>query len=219
MLLDQGGWWNPIRNVGGASRRSTFRTRSGKFEFYSQTLRSVVDGLVEASGGRGTPHSLELVFNRLNISARGDTAFLPHYEPVPYEADMPLHLLTFQVAANRDGQGACLPMVQEIAGYPARRFWESWVEIHPDTAASYGISDGAWVWLASSVGSLRVRAKVAPAVCPNVVAVPFGLGHTSYGRYARGHGVNPNLILRDLYDRISGKPALEGTKVRISSVT
>ena len=54
---------------------------------------------------------------------------------------------------------------------------------------------------------------------PSVVSIPFGLGHTSYGRYAEGHGTNPNSILNNLYDRITGKPALQATKVKISLAT
>jgi anaerobic selenocysteine-containing dehydrogenase len=214
LLLERGGWWNPIRRQKGWNQ--IFQTGSGRFEFYSQTLKAVIERLVQGMGGKEVPYNLELVLNKLNISARGDSVFLPHYEPVPYEADRPLHLVTFQLLPNRDGQGSNLPMMQEMFGYSSRRYWRSWVEIHPETAAMYNIADAAWVWVESSVGSLKVQAKVCPGIMPSVVAIPFGMGHSSYGRYAKGHGVNPNLIMRNLYDLVSGKPALEATKVRIS---
>ncbi|MBI2619765.1 MAG: molybdopterin dinucleotide-binding protein, partial [Ignavibacteriales bacterium] len=83
----------------------------------------------------------------------------------------------------------------------------------------FHISDGDWIIITSSVGSLKIRAKVTQGIMPNVVAVPFGLGHTSLGRYAKGHGVNPNRIMRSLYDRLSGRPALQATKVRIALAT
>ena len=213
-LLEHGGWWNPIRKK--KSWREVFRTPSGKFEFYSQKLKTSIDLLVDEVGGRRSPQNVELVLNRLNISARGDTVFLPHHEQVPYEQDMPLHLITFRVLPNRDGQASNLPMMQEMFGYATRRYWSSWVEIHPETAATYGIADGAWVWVESSIGRVKVQAILSQAIMPNVVAIPFGLGHTSYGRYAKGHGVNPHWILRNLYDLISGKPALEATKARVS---
>ena len=213
-LLDHGGWWNPIRRK--KSWREIFRTHSGKFEFYSQKLKTSIDLLVDKAGGRRAPENVELVLNQLNISARGDSVFLPHHEQVPYEQDMPLHLLSFHVLPNRDGQASNLPMMQEMFGYGTRRYWSSWVEINPETAATYGIVDGAWVWVESSIGRVKVQAKLSQAIVPNVIAIPFGLGHTSYGRYAKGHGVNPHWILRNLYDLISGKPAFEATKVRVS---
>jgi anaerobic selenocysteine-containing dehydrogenase len=216
LLLENGGWWNPIRKK--KNWRDVFQTPSGRFEFYSQTLKETIDGLVDKIGGGGSPQNLELVLNSLGITARGDTIFLPHHESVPYDEDMPLHLTTFQLLTNRDGHSANLPMMQEMFGYTMRHYWRSWVEINTETAAEYGISDGDWVWIESTIGSIRVQAKVHPGIMPAVVSVPFGLGHTSYGRYARGHGVNPNSIIKNLYDLINGKRALQGTKVKISVV-
>jgi anaerobic selenocysteine-containing dehydrogenase len=213
-LLEQGGWWDP---VGRKTRwRDVFQTPSGKFEFYSQKLKSTLETLVASMDDTSSPQHLELVLNRLNISARGDSVFLPHHEPTPYDADMPFHLITFRVLPNRDGQGSNLPMMQEMFGYTTRCYWRSWIEIHPETAATHKIRDGDWVRVQSSVGSLDVQAKICPGIMPSVVAIPFGLGHTSYGRYAKGHGVNPNAIIKNLSDLISGKPALQGTKVKLS---
>jgi anaerobic selenocysteine-containing dehydrogenase len=38
------------------------------------------------------------------------------------------------------------------------------VEIHPDTAASLGISAGEWVWVENWLGRCRLMAKVSPIV-------------------------------------------------------
>ncbi|MEW6509637.1 MAG: molybdopterin-dependent oxidoreductase [Bacteroidota bacterium] len=212
-LVEHGGWWDPIHRPNKWNK--VFQTPSGRFEFFSQKLKSAVDALVRARGGTSS-QQLDLVLNGLMISARGDSAFLPHHEPPAHDAELPLQLITFRVLPTRDGQGANLPMMQEMFGYAVRRYWGSWVEIHPTTAAAYHINDGDWVWVESPVGTLKVRAQLSPGIMPNVVAIPIGLGHTSYGRYARGHGVNPTTIMKDLYDMISGKPALQGTRVRIS---
>ena len=214
LLLEQGGWWNPKRKR--TTARGIFPTPSRKYEFYSQQLKATVDGLIKKVGIKEAAYSPELVLNRLNISARGDSAFLPHHEPVPYESDRPLYLLTFGLMVNRDGMSANLPMMQEMFGASVQHFWDSWVELHPKTATVHGIQDGAMIWIESSVGSIKARAKVTPGMMPGAVAIPFGQGHWSSGRYAKGHGVNPNTIMRNLYDLLSGKPALEGTKVRIS---
>jgi len=213
-LVLQGGWWNPVRKKKSVDR--LFTTPSGKFEFFSQKLQEEFNGLIPRLGETGSSQNLESVLGRLNIGARGDNAAMPHYEIVPYEGDRPLFLVTFQVLPNRDGVGAALPMMQEMFGYSVHSPWESWVEIHPETAAAAGISKDDWVWVESSIGSLRLKPRISATIMPEVIAIPFGMGHTSYGRYAKGHGVNPHTIMRNLYDPVSGKPAIEATKVRIS---
>jgi anaerobic selenocysteine-containing dehydrogenase len=68
--------------------------------------------------------------------------------------------------------------------------WGSWLEINPKTAASLGIRDGDLVEIASPHGSIRAPAVMYPAIRPDVVAMPFGQGHTALGRYAKGIGAN-----------------------------
>ena len=53
------------------------------------------------------------------------------------------------------------------------------------------------------------------ALQPHCVAVPFGLGHTSCGRYAKGVGVNPYEILAETSDNLVGRPATMATRVRV----
>lgn len=214
LLIERGGWWNPIREKTRA--RNLFNTPSGKFEFFSQRLKQILDKKSDSMRQEDEKVRYELLLNRLNISARGDTVFLPHHDPVQYDHDSPVHLITFRMLADSEGQGAYLPIQGEMYGYSSRVHWQSWVEIHPDTAANSSIIDGDFVWIESSVGKVKVKAKICPGIMPGVVAIPYGLGHLSNGRYAKGRGVNPNLVIRNLYDMISGRLALDGTKVRIS---
>jgi anaerobic selenocysteine-containing dehydrogenase len=216
LLVRNGGWWNPIRKKKDIKR--LFKTPSGKFEFYSQLLKNKIDQLVLAKGG-DTLQNREQVVNSLNISARGDKIYLPHHEAVPVDENMPLYLTTYKLLTNRNGQSSNQPMMQEMFGYTARQYWNTWAEIHPETAEDYGISDEDYIWIESSIGSIKLKAVVNPVVMPDVVAVPFGLGHTSYGRYAKGHGVNPYSILKNKYDLINGNPAPQATKVKISLAT
>lgn len=215
LLADKGGWWNPVRRETDLTR--LFRTPSSRFEFYSQILRDAVQSL-STTGGSG--QEMERVLTGLMISARGDLVYLPHHEqPGDLDDGWPLYLTTFQTLANRDGDASNQPLMQEMFGYSVWKYWRTWAEIHPETASAYGVHDGDWIWVESAVGSIRVEAVVHPGIQPHVVAVPFGLGHTSYGRYAAGHGANPNSIMRKTFDRISGRPALQSTRVRISRVT
>ncbi|MES1259771.1 MAG: 4Fe-4S dicluster domain-containing protein, partial [Gemmatimonadota bacterium] len=68
--------------------------------------------------------------------------------------------------------------------------WQSWVEIHPDTAAKLDVREGEIVELTSPHGSLRAQVYVYAGVRPDTFAMPLGLGHTEYGRYAKGRGAN-----------------------------
>jgi len=214
LLLERGGWWNPIRKKKEFSE--IFNTPTGKFEFYSHVLKNRIDGTVNKKGVNNSPQDIEFILGRLNITTRGDAIFLPHHEPIPYDDGMPIYLTTFQPITNRDGHASNLPLMQEMFGFLTRNYWNSWVELNPETASTYGISDDDWVWIESVNGSIKVKAKVHPGVVPSVAVVPFGLGHTSYGRYAKNHGVNPNTIMKNLYDTINGMPATQSTKVKIS---
>ncbi|GBD86525.1 dimethyl sulfoxide reductase DmsA precursor [bacterium BMS3Abin03] len=216
LLTRNGGWWNPIRQT--KDYKELFKTPSGKFEFYSQNFANIINKLIETTGGE-SPENREKVLHSLNISVRGDKVFLPHYEAVPIEENMPLYFITFKLLTNRDGQSSNQPMMQEMFGYTVREYWNSWVEINPETAQEYGIEDKKDVWIESPIGSIKVRARLNPGIMKEVVAVPFGLGHTSYGRYAKGYGTNPITILKNKYDMINGNPALQATKVKISLAT
>jgi anaerobic selenocysteine-containing dehydrogenase len=99
--------------------------------------------------------------------------------------------------------------------------WGSWAEINPKTAASHGIKDGDLVEVSTEHGSLRVPALLYPAIRPEVIAMPYGQGHTGFGRFANGKGagvaaLNPYALtangreetLRAKITRIGGKAAL-----------
>ena len=50
---------------------------------------------------------------------------------------------------------------------------------------------------------------------PRTIAIPFGMGHTSSGRYAKGVGVNPYEIAVQTSDRLWGRPVKMATRVKI----
>jgi anaerobic selenocysteine-containing dehydrogenase len=43
------------------------------------------------------------------------------------------------------------------------------VEIHPETAKKFGISNGDWVWIENHHGKCRMKAKLTPTIRPDVV--------------------------------------------------
>lgn len=48
------------------------------------------------------------------------------------------------------------------------------LQIHPETAARYGIRDGEWVWIENSMGRCKQRARVTPVMDPRVVNADHG---------------------------------------------
>ena len=201
------GWWNPMRS---RSRGPIFPTPSRRFEFQSGALRSAVQSSI-----RATSRSEEDILKAFGISAGGDTAYMAHYEAVSGDQNYPLQLISFRRLPVGDGRGASLPMMQELFGHAAGRHWESWAEINTETARQLEIADGEWIRVLSATGELRIRSKISEGVSPGVIAIPFGLGHTSGDRYARGYGVHPHVLASGLHDRLSGREASHATRVRV----
>ena len=69
--------------------------------------------------------------------------------------------------------------------------WNTWVEINPKTAEELHIDNNEVVKIISEFGELEAAVYLYPAIRPDTIAIPFGQGHTHYGRYAEGRGVNP----------------------------
>jgi anaerobic selenocysteine-containing dehydrogenase len=214
LVLEKGGWWDPAHL--GTSDKNIFNTKSGKFEFYSQTFSSEVKKLSQTFAG--TKENIDNLNQRWKIDARGDSIYLPHYEAPRFDKDsinFPYHLLTFQLLTNMNGQGANLALLQELSGLHSREYWNSWVEINPETAENLGIHEDDHVKITSPHGQLSVKVKIVPTVMPEVMIMPFGFGHKPFGRFKKRIGVNPHKIFISDSDLIVGIPSLISTKVSI----
>jgi anaerobic selenocysteine-containing dehydrogenase len=119
---------------------------------------------------------------------------LPSDESEEIKEDYPFILLSYEHPALGFGEHANLPTLQELPDSMTSGMWGSWVEINPKTAASLGIADGDLVEVRSYHGSVRAPALLYPAIRPEVIAMPYGQGHTAYGRYAKDKGANPILV-------------------------
>jgi anaerobic selenocysteine-containing dehydrogenase/Fe-S-cluster-containing dehydrogenase component len=90
-----------------------------------------------------------------------------------------------------DGRGANRPWLIENPDPVTKITWGSWVELHPATARRLDVREGEVVRLTSPHGAIEAPVYVYAGVRPDVVASPLGLGHTEFGGYAKGLGVNP----------------------------
>ena len=115
-----------------------------------------------------------------------------------------------------DGRHANLPWLQEAPDQIAKVVWDSWAEIHPSTAKKLGIEQGSIVKISSKHGEVSLKAVLLKGVHPDVIAIPMGQGHTEYGRYAKGLGVNPLKILSPETEQKTGELAMYSTKVKIT---
>jgi len=113
-----------------------------------------------------------------------------------------------------DGRHANQSWLQETADPMTSVMWDSWVEINPEVAEEMGIDTGDMVMVTSSVGSVEVPAYVYRGIGRDMVAVPLGQGHVSYGRYAAGRGANVAAIL-EMTQAADGELAWGATRVSL----
>ncbi|MDQ7001104.1 MAG: molybdopterin dinucleotide binding domain-containing protein, partial [Ghiorsea sp.] len=128
------------------------------------------------------------------------------------------HLIPSARMGLYDGRHANSPWLQELPDQLTSVMWGSWVEIHPKTAEKLGLITGDKVKVTSDAGSLDVDVVVFPGIHEEAVAIPLGQGHTEYGRYAKGVGVNPFKILTAQFDKETGELATHATKVSIIKI-
>jgi len=115
--------------------------------------------------------------------------------PPQFEGNGDYYLLPFMSPILSDGSGANKPWLQETPDPTTTVMWGTWVEIHPDTADKLGLQDDDIVKVTSPFGELEASVYRYPAIRPDTVAIPFGQGHTAYGRYAQDRGANLAALL------------------------
>ncbi|CAN5721654.1 TAT-variant-translocated molybdopterin oxidoreductase [soil metagenome] len=113
-----------------------------------------------------------------------------------------------------DGRTANRPWLLELQDPVTKVSWNSWVELHPQAAATLGVRQGERVEVTSPYGRLEAMVYVYPGVRPDTVAIQMGLGHAAFGRFTEGRGVNPNVLLGPAVDE-AGNAAPYGLRVAV----
>ena len=114
-----------------------------------------------------------------------------------------------------DGDGANRPWLQELPDPVSKIAWHSWVELHPDTASGLGVGTGDIVRIISSQGEVEAPVWTYPGIRRDTAALAMGGGHTGFGRYADGRGVNAMTLLPAEIEQPSGALVHLATAVRI----
>ncbi len=125
-----------------------------------------------------------------------------------------LTLLVSSSLLKADGSGANKPWLQEVPDPMSQIVWDSWLEIHPDTAKEMGIDDRDVVEVTTSQGTLSLMAYYYYGIHRQAVAIPMGQGHESSGAAADGFGVNVMTLLPVKQDS-SGNLVFSGTAVEV----
>ncbi|MCA3217261.1 MAG: molybdopterin-dependent oxidoreductase [Burkholderiales bacterium] len=202
-----------------------FNTPTKKFEFYSVALKS---GLEEHAKKHDA--SVDEILQAMGYTARGELAFVPHYEAPKRHGSreqFPFDFVDYKSRLNREGRSANLPWYQEFKKVdPGDVSWDDVVKMNPTDAKRLGLKSGDMVQVASPVGAITVKLRLWEGVRPGTVTKCYGQGHWAYGQVASKEfgktprGGNNNEILVDDYDRLSGSTARNGgfTGVRITKV-
>ncbi len=203
-----------------------FKTATTKFEFYSETMKK---GLTEHAKKHET--TIDDILTVSGYVARGEVAFVPHYEPPKRHGSMeeyPFAFIDYKSRLNREGRSQNLAWYQEFKKVdPGDVGWDDVLKINPADGGRLGLKTGDMVRVTSPAGSIKVKVRLWEGVRPGTVTKCYGQGHWAYGRvattdYARAQprGGNNNEILVDDYDRLSGATARNGgfVGVRVAKV-
>jgi anaerobic selenocysteine-containing dehydrogenase len=216
--------WKEFQEVGvWNSDPYPFKKRWGKmksktkmFEFYSETLKKALTSHAEKY------HTdIDDILETCNYQARGEMAFVPHYEE-PFmkgsNEEFPLVHVDYKSRFNREGRSANCTWYHELKDLdPGDVAQDDVARFNPIDAEKYSLNDGDKIKLVSPVGELECTAKIWEGNAPGTVSKCYGQGHWSYGRVAAkeygktARGGSNNAIIPAEYDRLSGATAFYGT--------
>ena len=138
------------------------------------------------------------------------------FDAPPLDGDGDLTLLVYPSPRLGAGEFANSAWMLELPDPVSKITWHSWLEINPDTADERGLENGAFVTVTSPHGSLTVPIWRYPGIRRDAVALAMGGGHTDFGRYADGNGVNAMALLPAVAEQPSGAFVTVATKVTIT---
>jgi anaerobic selenocysteine-containing dehydrogenase len=217
------GVWNsdpyPFRK-----RWGKMKTETGKFEFFSATLKTALKSHAEKH-----ETTVDDILETCNYQARGMRAFVPHYEePLVHGSknEFPFLFVDYKSRLNREGRSANSTWYQGHRDLdPGDEAWDDVAKFNPVDAIQMGIKDGDKIKLLSTTGEIQCTAKLWEGVRPGTVAKAYGQGHWAYGRVAAkeygkvARGGNNNELLPADYDRLSGSSAYYGfTRVKVEKI-
>ncbi len=200
-VYEGGGWTDPIYFHREWER--VFQSPPGKFAFSSLFLARSFEAI---------PPSEKM--------PEPDRRCLPYCstEALAEDDAFPLELHVYPLPSLVSVSSANLPWLNDIAGAYMFQKWRTWVEIHPETAEHFGVDMDDKVEVRTPRGRLVLPVRVYPGLMPGVIAVPFGFGHETGGRWCAGIGDHPANLVDARTDPLTGRSLWTGTRATIHKV-
>ena len=152
---------------------------------------------------------IELYSERLQEAAYDP---LPVYHPPPQPPPGKFRLILGRRAYFTHANSTNNPWLNQFA--PDNRLW-----VNPTTADGLGISDGDMVEATSTVGSVRLKARVTQEIRPDCVFMLHGYGKKSkWQRLVADKGGSDSVLLETAWDKVSGNASLHETFVSVRKV-
>jgi anaerobic selenocysteine-containing dehydrogenase len=171
----------------------------------------------EKFGSGGQPATFETKSSRFeftNAEIEAMAGFAP-VEPEGDKAAFPLVLVPYDTMQLWNGYIGDPPFVIKIVPDTVLKNNDVLIEVNPATASQLGLQDGQTAKLTTPHGTARVRVHLFEGIMPGVVALPTGLGHTAYGNFLAGKGVNVNALIGSIEDAATGYDAVWGIRAKI----
>lgn len=208
------GVWNSAKYKP-RSRWGKFKTVTHKFEFYSDTLKKALKDHAE-----NNKSDVDKVLEVCNYEARGEKAFVPHYEsPFRYGSteEYPFTFVDHKSRLNKEGRSANCTWYMEFKKVDAGdASWEDVLKMNPADAQKLGIADGEMAQISSVSGTFLTKVRYWEGIRPGTVAKAYGQGHWAYGKVAskkfgkEAYTFNNNELIPADYDRLTGATARNG---------
>ena len=203
-----------------------FGTVTKKFEFYSETLKKALKEHAEKH-----KTTIDDILDASGYLAKGEEAFVPHYESPKRWGDeqkYPFTFIDYKSRLNREGRSQNTTWYQEFKKVDVGdESWDDVLKINPVDGKKLGIKTDDMVKVTSQTGSIIVKAKLWEGVRSGTVTKCYGQGHWAYGKVAAKdyqkflpRGGNNNDLMPDDYERLTGSTARNGgfTGVRIEKI-
>jgi anaerobic selenocysteine-containing dehydrogenase len=205
-------------------RWGKMKTKTGMFEFYSETLKEALQ-----KHAKNHHTTVDAILETCHYQARGEKAFIPHYEEPFTNGDgteYPFLFVDHKSRLNREGRSANCTWYYDFKDVdPGDAAWDDVAKINPVDAKKVGVRDGDPIRLTSPTGSITCTVKLWEGAQPGTVAKCYGQGHWVYGRLASKEfgrvprGGNNNDLIPAVYDRLSGSTVRHAaTRVRVEKL-
>lgn len=188
--LEKQGYWTDAGSRD-SSLEKLFQTSSQRFEFLAGT-------------GLHNPGSKNQKPEVQAVSLPGDPK------------ELPLLLVPYSTMRISGGAVANTPFMTKTVDEDVIYQQDVFVEINPETASEYNLSQGDKATVKTPAGSAQVRINLFEGIMPGLVAMPAGLGRTGFSDYIAGKGVSAYGLIPAAQDPDSGLNAAWGARAAIA---